>query len=148
MKKTMFLLVLLGVGALIFLSVNFAKQDSKEKVLKDVTMTIKENTLSPRGATIIITDTNKKEKHIYSEYYRIERQDNGNWVSVDTKTEADFSTLGIEKDNDNKIELDIDWEWLYGSLPKGNYRLAKKAEVYKNNKNKGERFVYVEFRVA
>lgn len=52
---------------------------------------------------------------------------NDQWVSVQTIPYIDYAwhaiAYGIQK---NEItELKVDWEWLYGQLPAGYYKLKK-----------------------
>lgn len=87
--------------------------------------------VSPTGATIIIKDTNNKP-FVYGEWYKIEKENNDKWYEVKTIIDAyGFEDIGylIEENSKNKeITLSIDWEWLYGELPSGQYRLLKQVD--------------------
>lgn len=93
--------------------------------LDGVSMIIKDNTLTRKGATVIITDTSDRE-NIYGESYRIDKKDNGKWIELEPIIENHaFTSIGYSVDENNKLELDIDWEWLYGELKNGEYRIVK-----------------------
>lgn len=89
-----------------------------------VSMVIKEGTLSKTGATVIITDTSDRD-NIYGEYYRLEKEVNGKWIQLETKEEMAFISIGYKVGKDHTLELNINWETLYGELDEGKYRILK-----------------------
>ena len=93
-----------------------------------VTMRVKEGTLTNKGATIIITDYSGKS-HTYGEEYRIDKLEDGTWKPVDVIIKENYfwNSIGYKIDRNNKLVLEIDWEWLYGSLSSGTYRIVKDA---------------------
>ena len=38
-----------------------------------------------------------------------------------------FVSIGYAVDKNNEVKFEIDWEWLYGKLPSGNYRILKES---------------------
>ena len=93
--------------------------------LEDVNMMIKDGTLTRKGATIIITDKSNRE-NVYGDSYRIDRLENGVWVELKTIIENyAWNSIGYSVDKNNELEMKINWEWLYGSLEDGKYRLVK-----------------------
>ena len=115
------------------------ENESKYKVteLENVSISISDITLT--GATIIIKDTNKNP-YTYGEWYVVEKQINGKWYEVKTKVEDRFVDLvGYVPDKNNEVKFTIDWEWLYGELPLGSYRILKQA----NNE-----YISIQFGIA
>ena len=97
-----------------------------------VNMTIKKGTLTKTSATIVITDLNEN-KYSYSDDFKIEEKINGKWKELETMEDFN-STLPLYKvDNNNKLELTINWEDIYGQLKKGEYRIVKVASKYVQN---------------
>ena len=98
--------------------------------------------VSPSGATIIIKDTNDKPFE-YGEWYKIEKESNGKWYEVETIIDDyGFEDIGylIEENSKNKeITLNVDWKWLYGELPTGQYRLLKQVD---------NKYISVEFDIV
>ena len=98
--------------------------------------------VSPSGATIIIKDTNDKP-FVYGEWYKIEKESNGKWYEVKTIIDDyGFEDIGylIEENSKNKeITLNVDWKWLYGELPTGQYRLLKQVD---------NKYISVEFDIV
>lgn len=72
-------------------------------------------------------DTNK-DKSTYGEWYKIEVYKDDKWYDLETLVEDPmFNLVGYETDENNEIRFVIDWEWLYGELSPGSYRIIKKA---------------------
>ena len=49
-----------------------------------------------------------------------------------------WNLVGYSVDENNKLKLEHNWEWLYGELKSGEYRLVKEV----NNK-----YFWVEFKI-
>lgn len=112
---------------------------------KGVSMSIKEGTLTNSSATIIIKDISNKD-HIYGNEYRIDKLENGTWKELDVIVEGNYgwTSIGYHVDKDNKLELNINWKWLYGELTEGTYRVVKSTSVPRENK---EYYFSVEFKL-
>ena len=91
-----------------------------------VSMTIKKDTLTRTSATVVITDTNGKEVNIYGEYFRIDKKENEEWKEVE-KVHGDmyFNAMAYYVDDNGNLEFEINWEYAYGSLENGEYRIVK-----------------------
>lgn len=92
--------------------------------LNGVSMSIKEGTLTNIGATIVIKDISNRE-NIYGEDFTIEKYDNGIWIELDNINDLIFNTIGYTVGDDKKLELEVNWEYFYGKLEKGTYRILK-----------------------
>ena len=134
MKKELLIKIILIVlifGGLIYYlnSLNNAKvaliKDNNEYTLKNVTMNIKENTLTKSGATIIITDNNKV-KYTYEEYYKLEKRIDHIWYELKPSGDVLFNEMGYLVDDNNELEMNIDWSKSYGNLTSGKYRIIKR----------------------
>jgi len=93
---------------------------------EDITMSIKDGTLTNEGATIIITDLTGKD-NVYGEEYRIDKNENEIWKELDVVVEGNYgwNLIGYSVGEDNKLELEVNWKWLYGTLEEGEYRIVK-----------------------
>ncbi len=92
--------------------------------LEGVSMSIREGTLTKKGATIIITDTSNRE-NIYGEFYAIQKHENNGWINLEPINDMAFNSIGYQVDKNNTLELKVDWEYYYGKLEKGTYRILK-----------------------
>ena len=134
MKKELLIkiiLIILIFGGLIYYlnSLNNVKvtliKDNNEYALKNVTLNIKENNLTKSGATIIITDNNKV-KYTYEEYYKLEKRIDHIWYELKPRDDAVFNEMGYLVDDNNELEMNIDWSKTYGNLTSGKYRIIKR----------------------
>ena len=48
---------------------------------------------------------------------------------------------------DGTYEKEINWEWLYGKLPKGNYRIGKEIMDFRESGNFDKRIFYAYFEI-
>lgn len=96
--------------------------------IENVSMTIKEGTLTNTSATIVITDTNT-DKHTFDEEYRIDKKVNDGWQEVNRiDNNFAFKDLAWIVGEDNTITNNVNWEKLYGKLEPGQYRMVKKVD--------------------
>ncbi|WP_052345912.1 immunoglobulin-like domain-containing protein [Paucisalibacillus sp. EB02] len=96
--------------------------------LDGVTMIVKGETVSSTGLTVTLE--NKTDKRcVYSEDFLLEKKIEGKWYQVPIIKGASygFGEPGYELDSDssNVSDWTVDWEWLYGSLDIGEYRIVK-----------------------
>ena len=127
MKKSILFLSL--VLALI-LSACTPKQDEIPEEListlpAGITMTVDEETITPEGASFLLLQTTEMDIK-YGDNYKLQKYDGSTWVDVPTIIEnyAFHSIAYSLPENEPKV-LELDWAWLYGSLPAGEYRLVK-----------------------
>ena len=92
---------------------------------ENVTMSLSD--VTPTGVTVVIQDDNR-EPFVYGEWFVIEREKDGEWYEVKTKiTDYGFNEIGWLTDDNGQLTMDVNWEWLYGKLPAGHYRILKQA---------------------
>ena len=92
---------------------------------EDITMTIKNGTLTNNSATIIITDFSK-QNNSYGLWFRIDKKENNKWKELKAK-ENWINTPAYYVDENNKLELEHNWQHIYGKLPNGEYRIIKEV---------------------
>lgn len=106
----------------------------------DNQMIIKDGTLTNVGVTVIITD--KDNTNLYGEWFRIDKKVNGKWNELKGFNNNDWTLQGYATDENGKLELEHNWEHIYGKLEKGTYRLVKEAGT-----NKKGQYIMVEFSI-
>ena len=121
------------------------KQISELSELENVVMTIKEGTLTRKGATVIITDISGKN-YIYGTWYRIEQRIDGIWQEKHIVLEGNYGwdDIAYHVDYTGHLVFDINWEWLYGILENGYYRIVKSASLPDSLE---EKYFSVEFEI-
>ncbi len=115
---------------------------TKEKTI--VSMVIKEGTLTNTRATIIITDLSNDD-NTYGAWFRIDKKVNEKWKEAPRLTDNDdWNLIGYHVDENNKLELEEDWSYIYGELEPGEYRIVK--DYLGKNEIRGN-YVYAEFTI-
>lgn len=125
MKK----LVLIIISILtIFILTGCTNEDigakSKYDITNDqVTMRVKEGTLTNSQA--IITMINNTEINFtYGEPYHLEKKVNGTWYELEPIEEVYFTMPAYVLKAKESVEKEYNWEYGYGKLKKGTYRLV------------------------
>ncbi len=70
---------------------------------------------------------------MYGDAFEIMKKEDGKWSKLEEKNEGQVALIGRELKAGAIIELNIDWEYAYGKLPKGLYKIVKEVTV--NDKN-------------
>lgn len=117
--------------------------------LDGVTMTVKETSVSPTGLTVVI-ENNSDSQCIFGEYFVLEKKMDDGWYQVPVEIEGNygFEDIGYELDPGDKREWETDWEWLYGSLDSGQYRIVKDILDFRDTGDFDKYFLAAEFRIA
>lgn len=91
-----------------------------------ISMSIKEGTLTNKGATIIIKDTNGKGKYVYGTSFRIDKKVDDKWIALQTTdNNCAFTSMAYYVDDNGYLEFNQNWNCMYSSLENGTYRLVK-----------------------
>lgn len=89
-----------------------------------VNIYFKEDTLTNTGVIVIIEDE-CPNKIIYGSSFWIERYNNGNWERLESKNDYGFTLMAYYVDENGILEMEQNWDYIYGPLDKGTYRLVK-----------------------
>ena len=93
--------------------------------VENVSMSISE--ITPTGAKLIIKDTNESP-NVYGEWFAVETKSGSDWYELQPVIEDyGFNDLGYLPNENGEVTFDVDWEWLYGKLPQGTYRIIKEV---------------------
>lgn len=111
---------------------------------EDVTLSIKDGTLTNTGATLILTNKSNKD-YEYGNPYELEIKKGENWYKIEVELNFNQPAF-ILKANESK-EIEINWKNGYGKLPKGTYRIIKEID-YEYEEVKYQSFnIAVEFEI-
>lgn len=91
-----------------------------------VTMAVKEGTASSTGLTVEFKNDSSSQC-IYGEHFWLERKINGSWYQVPIVIEGNyaFNDIGYDLASGGSGKWVVDWDWLYGGLEPGEYRIVK-----------------------
>lgn len=139
MKRTILTILLCGVIVLGLTGCGSAKNKftigskSAIQILQnDVTMSIKNGTLTNKGATLILTNHSDKNFQ-YGNPYEIEIKKEGEWYKIDVQLNFTLPAF-ILKAKETK-EMELNWEKGYGKLANGTYRIIKDIDYEKEEGN-------------
>lgn len=107
--------------------------------------------IAPTGATLVISQFggNPSGELRYGSAYKIQSLNGDTWEDVPYVTEADVAWT----DEAYMIEMDIDceivlsWDWLYGNLPEGQYRIVKEFMDFRSSGDYDKENYYADFDI-
>ena len=84
--------------------------------------------VSASGLTVHFQQYDKRDttELIYGEGYMLKMLEGGDWVDVPQIIDnAVFTDIGFSIPAEGEAEIETNWEWLYGKLTPGTYRISK-----------------------
>lgn len=127
MKKALLIIIsLLTILTLTGCTNNRIGEKSPYEITNDkVTMEVKQGTLTKSSATIIITNKTDEE-YTYGEPYHLEIKHNDSWHILELEPDTDlfFTMPAFSLKAGESDEKEYEWEYGYGKLKKGTYRLV------------------------
>lgn len=128
MKKKILIILLFVIMILGITRCSSSKIGKKSDVQisqGDVSLIIKDETLTNTSATLILKN-NSDKKVEYGEDYEIEIKKSGEWYKINVDQWFDLSAT--ELDVGESKEIYLNWKTVYGKLKKGTYRIVKDIE--------------------
>lgn len=110
-------------------------------------MAVREQSLTDSSAVLDVTNS-LDYSVIFGDYFRIERLENKAWkeLSYIIDDNIAFHDIGYEVTPGSSREFSIDWEWVYGKLQPGEYRIIK-TYVIEGNPGLEQNTVLEEFTI-
>lgn len=136
MKKRV--IIVLGVLVLLIvilaLIICFKPREIKNiNLAENITMKIKEGSLTNTGATVIITDLSGDESvDLINRKFKIDYKKNDKWYRLESKIKNEVTVMTTDnamENGDNTYTQEINWERYYGKLDKGHYRIVKEVKT-------------------
>ena len=121
-----------------------------ESWINEIELNFSLKNISPTGATLVFNQHDAdapKGELIYGEDFVIEVLKNGEWEEVPIPLEGNygFNAIAIMLPCEEISEREIDWEWLYGELEPGEYRIGKSVDDFIESGNYEKYMVYAHF---
>ena len=127
MKKILLIIIsLLTIITLTGCTNNRIGEKTPHKITNDkITMEVKQGTLTTSSATIIMTNKTDEE-YTYGEPYHLEIKHNDSWHILELEPNNDmfFTMPAYSLKAGESVEKEYNWEYGYGKLKKGTYRLV------------------------
>jgi len=123
---------------------------SAESEVEKIGLWFQLRNISATGAEMVFRQYDKKAptgELQYGEDFALEKEVDGSWVEVPVALEGDYGfhepAYLITLDDTTKKE--IKWEWLYGALAPGNYRLRKEVMDFRGSGDFDKYILYAQF---
>ncbi len=152
MKRYLCLLIFMAL-ILTLTSGCVEKADWKPTALENVNnfdgvyMIVNEETVSPTGLTVVL-ENNSDSQCIYSEDFLLEKKIKGNWYQVPVIIESyGFNDIGYNLAPGESGEWNVEWDWLYGSLDTGEYRIVKNIIYFRSTGDYDQYKLAADFKI-
>ena len=115
-----------------------------------VTLSVKD--VTPEGLTIVCTQSRVTPSGELNTgtYYILERKESDVWIPVADileDTEVGWDAVAWSISMGSMTEWQVDWEWLYGSLAPGHYRIGKEIMNFRGTGDYDKEMYYAEFEI-
>ncbi len=112
-----------------------------------VTMIVKKGTESSTKLTVAF-ENNSNSQCIYGDYFWLEKKISGKWHQVPvTIGNYGFNDIGYNLPSKGVSEMVVDWNWLYGSLDIGEYRIVKDILDFRGSGDYDTHYLAAEFAI-
>lgn len=119
-----------------------SKSDIETNNNNDVSLSIKDGTLTDTGATLILKNNSDKLLR-YDEVYEIEIREDDKCHKINVELYFNLPLWGVEPNSEEEFELN--WENGYGKLSPGEYRIIK--NVYFEEEEDQNFYISIEFTI-
>ena len=123
---------------------DIGKESNIEIVEKGVSLTVKENTLTETGATLILKNDSDVDVE-YGNPYEMEIKKDGEWHKINV--ELNFTLPAFILKSKETKEFELNRENGYGKLASGDYRIIKGINVEKEDGTFETFYVSAEFTI-
>lgn len=113
-----------------------------------ITLSVKD--VTPKGLTVVFNQSGGELSGSLEtgSYYSLERYEDGEWTEVETEPadmEIMWDMMAYMISMGNETEMETSWEYLYGELPAGIYRIGKEVTEFRGPGDYDKAMFYAEF---
>lgn len=125
------------------------ERESADSKIEQLGLSLEMKNITPTGATLVFqqADGNPTGTLQFGDDFIIEKQEKGEWKAVSVVVEGNygFHDLAYPLENDSMRETEADWEWLYGKLEPGEYRIGKSVHDFRETGDYDQYMIYGHF---
>lgn len=153
MKLSALILAFICVFAFVGCNSNTATDNpSAEPTPNSWGVTLEAENISPEGLTIVCKQSGGEEvsELFTGSFYTLQRSEDGEWKDIEFFPQEYDVTWTSEAwiiPKDESTEWKVDWEWLYGKLPEGEYRIGKEIMNFRKTGDYDEEIIYAYFEI-
>ncbi len=108
----------------------------------ELTLTIKNDTLSNKKTTLILTNQTDA-LYYYGNPFSIEYEKDGIWYELEPVNDLYFTLPAFNLEAGKSVEIVVDWEYGYGELSSGNYRIVKAISPDLSRSLTADDYIYI-----
>ena len=130
---------------------------SAEKPVIDVPkydwgVTLSAKDVTEKGLTIVCKQSGGEEvsELFTGSFYTLQRSEDGEWKDIEflpQEYDVAWTSEAWIIPKDESTEWEVDWEWLYGKLPEGEYRIGKEIMNFRKTGDYDEEIIYAYFEI-
>ena len=115
-------------------------------------ITLSVENVTAKGLTLVCTHSGGKNvaQLDTGSYYIIQKSEKSGWEDVEYlphEYEIAWDAVAWMIKKEDTTTWDINWEWLYGELPAGEYRIGKEIMNFRGTGDYDTELVYAEFTI-
>lgn len=126
-------------------------QPSDNDMQYDWGITLTAENVTPSGLTLVCEQSGGENiaQLETGEEFVVQRKKNSKWKDVKYITKEEVSWLAMARiiPKGEKSTFDVDWEWLYGKLSAGEYRIGKEFMNFRGTGDFDKQVIYAEFSI-
>lgn len=104
--------------------------------------------ISSTGATLVFSQYDENAltgELIYGDDFQLEQLRDGEWESVPVEGDYGFHDIAYMITPGDRTERELSWEWLYGELAPGEYRIGKSVLYSSEGGDYSKNMIYARF---
>ncbi|MCM1048243.1 MAG: hypothetical protein NC433_07450 [Clostridiales bacterium] len=123
---------------------------SRDSEAEKIALMFSLKNISSTGATLVFNQYDKEAPDgtlQFGDDYVLEQLKDGEWEEVPVVVEGNYAFYQVAYiiAPDSITEAELDWEWLYGELAPGNYRIKKTVDDFRESGDFDIYTIYAEF---
>ena len=126
-------------------------EGAEDASFPDWGLTLSAKDVSPTGLTLVYGQTkgNPTGQIQWGDAYQLSVFEEGTWKDVPIIVKnAVWNAIAYGFGGDKDVESTVSWEWLYGKLPTGTYRLEKEVMDFRGTGDYDTAVYWVEFEIT
>lgn len=126
---------------------------SEESEVSEIALSLSIKNISSTGADLVFYQYDKEAPDgelEFGEDFAIEKLNGEKWEELPVVIEGEygFNSVAYIIGAESETKARLDWEWLYGELPPGDYRIKKTVHDFRGTGDFDKYTVYVRFILA
>lgn len=117
-------------------------------------LTLSAENVTPSGMTIVFNQMNGKQTGELDtgDWYALYKEEGGEWKElpfiVDDDVNVGWNSVAYMLPKGGERKMEVNWEWLYGKLEPGKYRINKEVMDFRETGDFDEKIYSLEFEIG